>query len=394
MMRLRSLPMLLLCLALAACQMTPPRPAQDIDAPAAPEVQSPVSASTAKAAEPPPPTFLLPEPASPRTGAEVLQRLRERLVDPPCVADPLVHRWQDIYARSPRGFAQQIEQALPLIGLALDELDRYRLPGEYALLPIVESGYRPDARGAGDHLGLWQFGRSTAEHFDLPLSPAFDGRLDPLASTDAALRYLGDMQNQFGDWKLAVLGFNAGPYRLKKQLENQPDVRFSADARLPAGLPASSYAHVAKMKALACLLAQPERFDLTLPDDTRVDPLVRIQLPAGQSSLAAIARDRELPPGLLEWLNPGFRDGYITRNAPRHLLLPESLSPRFEQFELPPAPAPAPSASASGNYVVRSGDTLGAIARRHGIRLATLMSLNGLDGRSILRPGQRLKLAP
>ena len=393
MMYLRLLSIPLLGLALTACQVTLPRPAPDVDATASDAAQPLASTVTSKPAAPRP-TFLLPEPAPPRTGAEVLQRLRERLVDPPCVADPLVRQWQDTYARAPAGFARQIEQALPLIGLTLEGLDRYRLPGEYALLPLVESGYRPDARGAGDHLGLWQFGRSTAEHFDLPLSPAFDGRLDPLASTDAALRYLGDMQNQFGDWKLAVLGFNAGPYRLKKQLENQPDVRFSADARMPPGLPPSSYAHVAKMKALACLLAKPERFDLTLPADVPIEPLVRIQLPDGQSSLEAIARDRELPPRLLEWLYPGFRDGYIARNAPRHLLLPESLIPRFEQFELPPAPAPAPSASASGNYVVRSGDTLGAIARRHGIRLATLMSLNGLDGRSILRPGQRLKLAP
>lgn len=393
MMYLRLLSIPLLGLALTACQVTPPRPSPDVDATARDAAQ-PVASTVASKPAAPRPTFLLPEPAPPRTGAEVLQRLRERLVDPPCVADPLVRQWQDTYARSPAGFARQIEQALPLIGLTLEGLDRYRLPGEYALLPFVESGYRPDARGAGDHLGLWQFGRSTAEHFDLPLGPSFDARLDPLASTEAALRYLGDMHNQFGDWKLAVLGFNAGPYRLKKQLENLPEVRFSADARMPPGLPPSSYAHVAKMKALACLLAKPERFDLDLPADVPIEPLVRIQLPDGQSSLEAIARDRELPPGLLEWLNPGFRDGYIARNAPRHLLLPESLSPRFEQFELPPAPPPKPSALFGERYIVRSGDTLGAIARRHGIRLTTLMSLNSLDGRSILRPGQRLKLAP
>ena len=285
--------------------------------------------------------FLLPETAPPTSGAQLLQRLGERFADPPCVTDPLVQRWQSIYARSPQRFSSQIAQTLPLLGLALDEVERYRLPGEFALLPIVESWYRPEARGAGDHVGLWQLGRSTATHLELPVSNAFDGRMDAFASTDAALRYLAWMQNQFGDWKLAVLGFNAGPYRLRQQLANQADVRFSAQARLPAGLPGSSYEHVAKMKALACLLTQPERFGIELPEETRIDPLVQVSLPPGRSTLDAIAADREVPSNLLIQLNPAFRNGVVAANAPRRLLVPESLAGRFDAFQLPLAATPA-----------------------------------------------------
>jgi LysM repeat protein len=44
-------------------------------------------------------------------------------------------------------------------------------------------------------------------------------------------------------------------------------------------------------------------------------------------------------------------------------------------------------------HVVRSGDTLGAIASRYGVSVASLRSMNGLGSRSIIRPGQRLTVS-
>ncbi|WP_026550843.1 lytic transglycosylase domain-containing protein [Arthrobacter sp. Br18] len=53
-----------------------------------------------------------------------------------------------------------------------------------------------------------------------------------------------------------------------------------------------------------------------------------------------------------------------------------------------PASAPAPAAA----YTVRSGDTLGAIAARHGISLSSILSANNLSRTSIIHPGQKLIL--
>lgn len=59
-----------------------------------------------------------------------------------------------------------------------------------------------------------------------------------------------------------------------------------------------------------------------------------------------------------------------------------------------PAPAaPAPSAPAGGGvYTVKSGDTLSAIAARHGVKLSEVLGWNGLNMRSIIRPGQQIKI--
>ena len=53
----------------------------------------------------------------------------------------------------------------------------------------------------------------------------------------------------------------------------------------------------------------------------------------------------------------------------------------------------ASGASTSGTYTVQAGDTLYSIARRSGMSLNTLLSLNGLSQSSVIHPGQTLKLS-
>lgn len=56
-------------------------------------------------------------------------------------------------------------------------------------------------------------------------------------------------------------------------------------------------------------------------------------------------------------------------------------------------PEAASSRSHSSTYKVRRGDTLSAIARKHGMSTTKLASLNGISSRSVIRSGQRLKVS-
>ncbi|NHW48905.1 LysM peptidoglycan-binding domain-containing protein [Paenarthrobacter sp. MSM-2-10-13] len=61
-----------------------------------------------------------------------------------------------------------------------------------------------------------------------------------------------------------------------------------------------------------------------------------------------------------------------------------------------PAPAApsAPSAPTTATvYTVVPGDTLGAIAAKHNVPLASIFSWNGLNGSSIIYPGQKIKVS-
>ena len=54
--------------------------------------------------------------------------------------------------------------------------------------------------------------------------------------------------------------------------------------------------------------------------------------------------------------------------------------------------AAAPASTAARTYTVKSGDTLGGIAGRHGVRLSQVLSWNGLKVTSIIYPGQKIRL--
>ena len=56
------------------------------------------------------------------------------------------------------------------------------------------------------------------------------------------------------------------------------------------------------------------------------------------------------------------------------------------------AASSARSAASTRTYTVRRGDTLGAIAARTKTPLATVFRLNGLSARSVIHPGQRIKV--
>ncbi|MFE4197310.1 LysM peptidoglycan-binding domain-containing protein [Paenarthrobacter sp. NPDC056912] len=62
----------------------------------------------------------------------------------------------------------------------------------------------------------------------------------------------------------------------------------------------------------------------------------------------------------------------------------------------PAQPIAPPAPSTAGNatiYTVVSGDTLGAIAAKHGVPLSSIFSWNGLNGSSIIYPGQKIKVS-
>jgi membrane-bound lytic murein transglycosylase D len=398
-------------LALAGCQ-APVRPTAPVptDAPAAEDAAEPARPRRAKppAAAPTPtrPALELRETSMPAitSGAELLTRLRARLADPPCVKDRVVQRWEAIYAKWPPRFNAQVEAILPLMAMVVEELESHHLPGEFALLPIVESWYRPLAGTPRTAYGMWQFATATARHEDLRIGPGVDERLAPAAATRAAMHYLAGLQNRFGDWRLASMAFNAGEYRLKRALAKQTvPGRPEAARHQPPGLAMTTYEHLAKMQALACLFAEPGRFGLELPQGA-FEPVQVAPIPAGLATLDQVAARSGLSMSEVRRLNPGFLDARITRGATREVLLPRSAALRLAQLvpgPAAPATAATPARAAATDaerpprtYRIRPGDTLGAIARRHGLRLAELLRWNSLDVRALLQPGQVLRLEP
>lgn len=379
-------------LLLAACQ-SPVRPDLDEPEPATPVTISPAP-QTATPPEPAPaPAPALPDPMD--TGAEVFDRMSARFSAPICVKGQHNRSWRKRYAGYPDSFARHMEEILPLMAYVVEELERKNLPGEFALMPIVESWYRPAAIGPGGPAGMWQMISSTARNHGIRIQQGYDGRLSPVESTDAALSYLQTLDGLFdGEWRAMAMAYNAGEYRIIRAFRASGDRRVSGESQLPRGLSRTTYDYVAKLHALACLIAKPERQGLVLPREARFVPLARMTLPAGVHSLDQAAVKLGTDAARLRALNPAYRQGRVVAGAPRDVLAPVTSLAALAAIGTEPAPDGETPDTASRTHTVKRGDSLSKIASRYGVSLKQLYSVNGLSAKSVIRPGQVIQLDP
>jgi len=403
-LRLALWPTLLL---LVACQVpVRPEPEQAPPPPAPPAPSAAVPRTAPVEAPAPAEAEAAPDPID--TGAELFAFINARLSQPACINGEANRRWRKRYAGHPASFARHVEQILPLMAYVAAEVERRDLPGEMVFVPIVESWYRPEALGPGGPAGMWQMIASTARNHGVRVVPGYDGRLSPVASTDAALDYLAALSERFdGDWRAMAMAYNAGEHRIERAFKAAEHRRTSGERRQPAGLPHVTYEYIAKLRALSCLVSKSEAAGLQLPLEARFVPLVRVELPPGANTLDQAAIALRTDASTLRRLNPAYRQGRIPADVPREVLVPGTPATLLAAGRIdgagvdtgtgdaPTVDGEATTRDAQGRrHVVRRGDTLSAIARRYDVALRELFRLNGLDGRSVLRPGQELRIDP
>ncbi|MES9848684.1 MAG: transglycosylase SLT domain-containing protein, partial [Candidatus Thiodiazotropha sp.] len=103
--------------------------------------------------------------------------------------NPRIDRELNWYKKHP-GYIQRIqERSQPYLHFILQEIEKRDIPSEIALLPAVESAYRPFAYSPGRAAGMWQFIPTTGRYYGLKQNWWYDGRRDIVASTHAALDY-------------------------------------------------------------------------------------------------------------------------------------------------------------------------------------------------------------
>ncbi|MEA1992063.1 MAG: lytic transglycosylase domain-containing protein, partial [Thermodesulfobacteriota bacterium] len=95
------------------------------------------------------------------------------------------------------------------------------LPEDLSWLPLIESGFKVKALSCARALGLWQFIPSTGYKFGLNRDNWIDERLDPTKSTAAALLYLEELHQIFGDWTTVLAAYNCGEGRVLRKIRRQ-----------------------------------------------------------------------------------------------------------------------------------------------------------------------------
>jgi membrane-bound lytic murein transglycosylase D len=207
---------------------------------------------------------------------------------------------------SQRGFVQGAsERAGPYLHFIVERLDERAMPLEFALLPMIESAYDPLAHSAAEAAGLWQFIPSTARHFNLAQSAAYDARRDLIASSKAAMDYLQRLHAQFdGDWLLALAAYNAGEGRVAQAIE------LNRRRGLPTDywhltLPQETQDYVPRLLALSLLVRHPETYAIHFKPIAN-EPYFEVLAINDKVDMVRLAASAGVDAQPLLRLNPGF----------------------------------------------------------------------------------------
>lgn len=297
--------------------------------------------------------------------------------------------------RRPIFLGRMMGQAPRYFPLFEEALDRHGLPLELRYLPVLESGLNPLARSGAGATGLWQFMYNTARSQDLEINSWVDERRDPVASTEAACRFLKRLHEIYeGDWHLALAAYNAGPGNVNKAIRRSGSRDFWKVRRF---LPRETAKYVPSIIALAYLFAHPVEAGLVPSepatpafalDTVMVQQNVRFDQVA-RATGRSVAELAQLNPQYRKEVVPGAIGGGWPLVLPVEVVgdfitgLPEAL---LWEAQRTPEVTFEPEVIV---YRVRNGDVLGTIAQKHGVSVRDLRQWNGLRG-DMIRAGQKL----
>lgn len=373
----------------------------------------------------------------------------------PTPLDPRILQAMAVFMGPGRGyFTKWLERKSRYEKLVIERLQSRGLPKDLLFLAMCESGFNPKAWSKASASGMWQFIAPTGRRYGLADDWWVDPRRDPVAATGAALEYLKDLHDEFGDWHTAMAAYNCGENKIRKLRAVDSSMTYWNMA-----LPQETRFYVPKILAAMIIGHNPDRygFNIENPEPPLSFDTATVRHCLSISTIAQAVGGTEdaimdLNPSLRRWctppnrtehiiyLPPGTRDLFCRNYAQldttklvnwHHHIVGKgenlgSISARYrvsvaaikatnklkgnrlargQSLLIPLAPGDAgryaeaddgetarKSKFQGGTYRVHSGDNLFDIARRFGTTVSQLLAANGLPAGSVIKPGQKLKL--
>jgi membrane-bound lytic murein transglycosylase D len=260
-------------------------------------------------------------------------------------------------------------------------LNEYDLPENLVYLSMIESGFNPKAFSYARASGLWQFIYGTGSYYGLRSNWWFDERRDPVLASHAAAQHLNDLNKRFGDWYLALAGYNCNPKRVERTMRRYNTRDFWQLKRLPR----QTRNYIPTFIAANMIAQNPEKYGFHIEkmqpvvwDTVQISECVDLEIVA-QCVDATFSEIKELNPAVKRWCTPpGIKD--FTLNIPIG---------SKEKFRTNYTNIPDGKKRSWVRHKVRSGETVSVIAKKYGSTVSVIKSYNKVK-KSMIYVGQYL----
>ena len=277
------------------------------------------------------------------------------------------------------------ERATPFLFFITEEIQKRNMPGEIALLPIIESSFKTNAYSHMKAAGLWQFVPATGRYFGLKQNWWYDGRRDVYHSTLAALTYLQQLNKYYkGDWLLALAAYNAGAGNIDKAIKKNRKKGKPVDYWSLA-LPKETFKYIPKLLAVSRIIQNHQELGISL---SPIENSPRLMLVDTQSQieLSVVSKMADISLNEMRSYNPAFKQWATDPDGPHHLLIPID---KVERFEKQLALLDDKDRVQWYRHKIRSGESLSVIAHKYKISVSVLKTANRLKNNRI-RAGKYL----
>lgn len=290
-----------------------------------------------------------------------------------------------------RYFVESYKRSGKYMDKIIEALKEAGLPTELAWLPLIESGFKVKALSRARALGLWQFIPSTGYKFGLKRDRWIDERLDPEKATHAAIAYMKELHQIFGDWTTVLAGYNCGEGTVLKKIRNQRINYLDNFWDLYEQLPRETAQYVPRFLATLHILKDPAKYGFDLeelnPKDAVVYETVEIEKPL---QLKTIAKELGISYKELAGLNPELRRN-VTPSTQYLLKVPLGLGKTL-LAKLDDIPKWIPPENLYVYHRVKRGETLSLIALRYRTSVRKIVIANDIRRKHFIRVGQKLKI--
>jgi membrane-bound lytic murein transglycosylase D len=346
--------------------------------PAPPQVAATAAVATA--------TAPIPEPFEdaddvPMPDPDLWHRIRVGFLLEP-LDSPLVADQETWYASRPDYIKRFVDRGSRYLHYIVEQVEKRRMPTEIALLPVIESAFTPRAMSRSKASGIWQFIPSTGKNYGLTQDWWRDNRNDIVAATDAALNYLQRLYEMFGSWELALAAYNCGEGCVSRAIAWNQKHGLPTDYLNLARLPPETRNYVPKLIAVKNIVLAPLNYGIEIDSIPNEPYFTTVQAPA-RIDVKVAAQLAGMSEEEFKALNPAHNKPVAVASTGT-LVVPLDKADLFRE-NLENYDQPLVSWT---TYAAKKGESLEAIAHKHGLTLAQLKLANDslrLDKKNRLR---------